>query len=86
MNVDIDAEPHRSNFKEIVQKLDECVADGVRVIFVDEAVFTFNTFQSRAWAPKKRNIEVLEKLHSYKAQSLIAGVSIDQGMDHFAIH
>jgi len=29
---------------------------------------------------------VLEKLHSYKAQSLIAGVSIDQGMDHFAIH
>jgi transposase len=44
MNVDIDAQPHRNNFKEIVQKLDECVADGVRVIFVDEAVFTFNTF------------------------------------------
>lgn len=44
MNVDINAHPHRSNFIEIVEKLDECATDGVRVIFVDEAVFTFNTF------------------------------------------
>ena len=86
MNIDITTEPFRTNMRGILDKLHRCETEGIRVVYVDEAVFTFNTFQTRAWAPKKTNIEVLEKLHSFKAQSLIAGVSIDRGVDHFAIH
>jgi hypothetical protein len=86
MNIDSSAEPHRTNMKTILDQLYRCETEGIRVVYVDEAVFTFNTFQARAWAPKKANIEVLEKLFSFKAQSLIAGVSVDKGFDHYAIH
>jgi DDE superfamily endonuclease len=60
--------------------------EGSRIVYLDEAVFTFNTFAQRTWYPRYHNLELPEKKYSHKAQALIAAVSVDRGVDHFRVH
>ncbi len=58
----------------------------MRVIFIDETIFSFSTYQAKAWYHRNVNIEASEKLYNMKTLALIAGVSTDRGVDHFAVH
>jgi len=55
------------------------------VIFLDECVFTFNTFASRTWYLNKQTLVVPEKAYSHKAQALILAVSLDEGIENALI-
>ena len=46
---------------EMLRAVDEAGTRKLKIIFLDEAVFTFNTFQGRAWSPSKKGISVSEK-------------------------
>lgn len=39
-------------FKDMVAKINEAKERNERIIFVDEAIFSFNTFRKRAWSHK----------------------------------
>ena len=57
----------------------------MKIIFIDEAVFTFSTFNTKAWSPAYASIAVREGDIRIKTQAIIAGVSLDKGLEHFLI-
>jgi hypothetical protein len=59
---------------------------GRPVIFVDEAVFTFNTFNTKAWAGSYQSIKVEESQVRVRTQAFIAGISAEWGLEAYSIH
>ncbi len=59
---------------------------GSKIVFLDEAVFTFNTFATRAWSAKNSNIEVNDQLVKVKTLAIVAASSLDNGIDHYLIY
>ena len=58
----------------------------MKIVFVDEAVFSFNTFSTKAWAAPYKSVTVEERKIRVKTQSLIAGISSDRGLESYLIH
>ena len=58
----------------------------MKIVFVDEAVFSFNTFSTRTWAAPYKSVTVEERKIRVKTQSLIAGISSDRGLESYLIH
>ena len=56
------------------------------MVWVDEAVFTFNTFKTKAWSSKYSSIEVSDFDARVKTMALVAAVSEDSGLEAFMIH
>ena len=57
-----------------------------KLVWIDEAVFTFNTFSTRAWSSKHSRITVCDADLQIKTIALIAAISEDYGLEAFAIH
>ena len=57
----------------------------MKIIFIDEAVFTFNTFMTKAWSSAYTSISVREGDIKVKAQAIVAGISLDKGLEHFLL-
>ena len=55
-------------------------------MWVDEAVFTFNTFSNRAWSAKYTRIEVADADAKIKTMALVAAVSDDRGLEWYALY
>jgi len=62
------------------------LSKGYRVLFLDEAIFSFNTFTGRAWSHAHTNFEVTEEHTAVKTQALLAVVSVENGVDHYGIY
>lgn len=45
----------------MIELLDKARDSGTPILFLDEAVFTFNTFSKKAWSPPYGNITVLDQ-------------------------
>jgi hypothetical protein len=45
---------------ELHKKLDGLIRDGYEILYLDEAIFSFNTFNGRVWTHANTNFEVLE--------------------------
>ena len=56
------------------------------LIFLDEAVFTFNTFSTRAWSAKNSRIEVQDLPSQFKTQALVAAVSADGELEGYLLN
>ena len=52
-----------------------------KIIFIDEAMFTYSTNAMLAYAPNRQNICVDEKLSSAPAIAMVAGVSVEAGLE-----
>jgi hypothetical protein len=59
------------------------VAEGRKLIFVDEAMFTTASRVTLAYAPKNMNVFVDEMSTSVKALAVVAGVSTEKGLETF---
>ena len=57
-----------------------------KLVWVDEAIFTFNTLGSKAWSSKYQSISVKDTDARIKTVALIAAVSEDSGLEGFVIH
>ncbi len=56
-----------------------------RVIFVDESMFTTATRLSSAFSNTNNNIIVQERLLNSKALAVVAGVSIERGLEGYLL-
>ena len=61
------------------------IKNQTRILFLDEEIFSFNTFQGKAWSPLKSNIKVTERQCAVKTHALLASINIDGSMDLFDI-
>ena len=57
-----------------------------KLVWVNEAVFSFNTFNTRAWSSKYTSIQVKDTDAKVKTMAFIAAISEEIGLEAFAIH
>ena len=57
-----------------------------KILYLDEAVFSFNTFRTKAWSQAYQSIQVYEAKMKMKAQAIVAAISEDIGYEHSLIH
>lgn len=84
--IDYNNEYYLNLFRVMEQGLKDAREQGRPVIFVDEAVFTFNTFNTKAWAGSYDSISVEENKIRVRTQAFIAGVSEEWGLEAYSIH
>ena len=70
----------------MIQLLSEVKEQKLPLVFLDEAVFTFNTFNAKAWSAPYASIKVMDYKMRVKTQALISAVSLDEGMVDYSIH
>ena len=70
----------------MVELLEIVRADKIPLVFLDEAVFTFNTFFKKAWSGPNESITVRDQALKVKTQAFIAAISLENGLEDFAIH
>ena len=58
----------------------------VKLVWVDEAMFTFNTFSTRAWSAKHHSIEVNDADIRIKAMAFLGAISDNGGLEAYTIH
>ena len=58
----------------------------VKLVWVDEAMFMFNTFSTRAWSAKHQSIEVNDADIRIKTMELLGAISDDGGLEAYTIH
>ena len=58
----------------------------MKIVFLDEAVFTFNTFNTKAWSSSYNSITVDESRLRVKTQAMISAISEDVGLEGYVIH
>ena len=57
-----------------------------KLVFLDEAVFTFNTFSGKAWSRPYQSLTFVEKKLNIKPVAFIAAVSLDIGLETYLMH
>ena len=57
-----------------------------KLVWIDEAVFTFNTFNTKAWSGKYSRIQVNDADTKIKSVALIAAISEDCGLEGYSVH
>jgi transposase len=81
------ADPHyRELFTQMFQAIKSARHQDLKLFWVDEAVFTFNTFRKRAFSRRRESITINDADYFIKAQALICAVSEDGGLEAFQIY
>jgi transposase len=57
-----------------------------KVIFLDETVFTFSTFRSKAWSMHHNRIKVVDSDLRIQTQAMISAISSENGLEGYYIH
>ena len=72
---------------ETMERLLKLVSDHKqKLVSLDEAVFTFNTFSGKAWSKPYSSLTVIEKKLNIKPIAIIAAVSADEGLERYLLH
>jgi hypothetical protein len=58
----------------------------LKIVYLDEAIFSHNTFNKRAWSGTYHPISVPENTLKVKTQAIIAAISEDVGLEAYALH
>ena len=58
----------------------------VKLKMVDEAMFTFSTFSTRAWSAKHQSIEVNDADIRIKSMAFLGAISDNGGLEAYTIH
>lgn len=81
------ANPHYLNlFREMHDAVKTTRRRDIKLFWVDEAIFTFNTLSTRAWSAKHHRIQIQDADTKMKTMALIAAVSEDGGIEAYTIH
>jgi transposase len=84
--IDYSNQHYLNLFTEMYQAVKKARLRDKKLVLVDEAIFTFNTLESKAWSSKYQSISVKESDARIKTVALIAAVSEDSGLEGFVIH
>ncbi len=66
-------------------QIQSALESGRRIIFIDESMFTTATRLTHAYSSKNTNVVLDESLMSNKALAVVAGVSVDGGLEGYLV-
>ena len=75
--IDFTDQVYRDLFKTMISQLNEVKQQGIPLVFLDEAIFSFNTFKAKAWAKSYKSIVIKDQAIKVKTQAFIAAVSLE---------
>ena len=61
-------------------------SEDLPLLFLDEAVFTFNTFKTKAWSKAYSNIVVRDFAIRVRTQAFIGAITLEDGLIDYVIH
>ena len=59
--IDFDNPKYKKLLQELVQSMQQAKASGKKIVWLDEAIFSFNTYAKRAWYIKNKRLDIPEK-------------------------
>ena len=72
-------------FNRVKRELTKAKKDGYRVIYIDETCFTRKTMIDTEWSMPGENVRVDEARLSEPTLALLAGISKENGLEHFRV-
>ena len=69
----------------VKRELAKAKKDGYRVVYIDETCFTRKTLVDTEWSMPGENVRVDEARLSEPTLALLAGISWENGLEHFQI-
>jgi len=84
--VDFETPYFRDWFYRMRSQLEDVAAKGLRLVFLDEAVFTFNTMATRAWFSAYDCLKLRDAENRIKTMALVAAVSQEKGLEGYLLH
>ena len=84
--IDFNVEYYRDLFMTMFKLVSLAKAWEMKIVYLDEAVFSFNTFKPKAWSSAYTTINVTESKMKIKTQALLAAISEDVGIEDYIIH
>ena len=85
-NIDFSNPAINKQLTDLNRGLKNTLNDGIKIFWLDEAVFSFNTFAKRAWYLNRKKLLIPEKAYQIKTQALILAISLENGIEHYKIH
>lgn len=76
----------RDWFYRMRSQLKDVEAKGLKLVFLDEAVFTFNTMATRAWFSAYDCLKLRDAETRIKTMALVAAISEDKGLEGYMLH
>ena len=70
----------------MIQQLKEVKDADLPLVFLDEAIFSFNTFKAKAWSKPYKSITIKDHDIKVKTQALIPEITLDEGFVDYFIH
>jgi DDE superfamily endonuclease len=57
-----------------------------KIIFLDETVFTFSTFRSKAWSSQHSCIKVVDSDLKIQTMAMVSAISLENGLEGYLLH
>ena len=71
--------------KTMKSEVTQALYDQVKIVFVDEAIFSPQTSLAKSWSAKGTNIEQLDMRHKIKTTAYVAGISEECGLETYLL-
>ncbi|TNV71416.1 hypothetical protein FGO68_gene5467 [Halteria grandinella] len=84
--IDFHNQEYHAMFMHMVELLEQAREQKLPIVLLDEAVFTFNTFKTKAWSLPYKCIQVNDFAIKVKTQAFIGGITLDDGLLEWVIH
>ena len=71
--------------EEMIASVKGAVNSKLKIIFVDEVIFSPQTILERQWSSKRNNIRQLDIRNQLTTEAVVAGISDDYGLEAYLI-
>jgi hypothetical protein len=69
----------------MVSHVNHCLEEKIKIIYVDEAIFSPQTRLARSWSSEYSNIHMPDNRDKLVTQAVIAGISQEEGLEAYLI-
>ena len=85
-DIDFDDQFYRDFFRQMYDGVKVARLRDIKLLWVDETMFTFRTFAARAWSAKHQSIEVKDADIRVNSTAFLGAISEDGGLEAYALH
>jgi len=76
----------RDWFYRMRSQLQDVEEKRLKLVFLDEAVFTFNTMATRAWFSAYECLKLRDAETRIKTIAMVSAISLDKGLEGYMLH
>ena len=84
--VDFNEKKYRDLFTSMRTLVELSKTCNQKIIFLDETVFTFSTFSSKAWSAHRDRVKVVDSDLKIETMAMVSAISAESGLEGFMLH